>query len=91
MWEQIYASSIVFIVFILIIFAIIQIFNILNLKKSRQYYKKLHESIKPGVRIMLNNGIYGTLTRVGEKDVDIEIAKNVIITADRFSIREIKE
>lgn len=40
---------------------------------------------------MLNNGIYGTLTRVGEKDVDIEIAKNVIITADRFSIREIKE
>lgn len=91
MWEQIYSSSIVFIVFILIIFAIIQIFNILNLKKSRQYYKKLHESIKPGVRIMLNNGIYGTLTRVGEKDVDIEIAKNVIITADRFSIREIKE
>ncbi|MFM1524683.1 MULTISPECIES: preprotein translocase subunit YajC [Helcococcus] len=90
MWEQIYASSIVFIVFILIIFAIIQIFNILNLRKSREYYKKLHESLKPGVRVMLNNGIYGVLTRVGKNEVDIEIAKNVIITADRFSIREIK-
>ncbi|MFM1539598.1 preprotein translocase subunit YajC, partial [Helcococcus bovis] len=65
-------------------------FNILNLRKSREYYKKLHESLKPGVRVMLNNGIYGVLTRVGKNEVDIEIAKNVIITADRFSIREIK-
>lgn len=38
---------------------------------------------------MLNNGIYGKLVNVREKDVDIEIAKGVVIKTDRYSIKEI--
>ena len=83
MWENIYASAIVFLVFVFAIFVIIQIFN------YRKYYKELHERIKPGKEVMLNNGIYGKLVNVREKDVDLEIAKGVVIKTDRYSIKEI--
>lgn len=89
MWENIWASAIVFIVFLLAIFIIIQIFNYRTLKANRKYYKELHEKIKPGKEVMLNNGIYGKLVNVREKDVDLEIAKGVIIKTDRYSIKEI--
>lgn len=89
MWENIYTSAIVFIVFIISIFIIIQIFNYRTLKANRKYYKQLHENIKPGKEVMLNNGIYGKLVNIREKDVDLEISKGVIIKTDRFSIKQI--
>lgn len=89
MWENILASSIVFIVFLLAAFIIVQIFNYKSLKKNREYFKQLHENIKPGKKVMLNNGIYGKIVKVREKDVDLEIAKDVVIKTDRFSIKEI--
>lgn len=89
MLEIILASSLVFIVFAVVILVIIQIFNARGLKKSREYYKTLHEGLRPGKEVMLSNGIFGKLTSVKEDFVELEIAKGVVIKADRFSVKEI--
>lgn len=87
--ESVLASSLVFIVFAIAIFGIMFIFNSRGLKKSREYYKTLHEGLKPGKEVMLNNGIYGKLVSVKENFIELEISKGVVIKADRFSVKEI--
>ena len=89
MKESILAASIVILAFIAIGFIILQIVNAKNLKKSKEYYSNLHTSLKPGAEVMLTRGIYGTLTRVREDYVMVEIAKNTEIKVSRYSIKEI--
>ncbi len=89
MRESILAASIVILAFIAIGLIILQIVNAKNLKKSKEYFSELHTSLKPGVEVMLTGGIYGTLTRVKEDYVMVEIAKNTEIKVSRYSIKEI--
>ncbi|MDO5649013.1 MAG: preprotein translocase subunit YajC [Gallicola sp.] len=89
MKESILAASIVILAFIAIGLIILQIVNAKNLKKSKEYFSELHTSLQPGVEVMLTGGIYGTLTRVKEDYVMVEIAKNTEIKVSRYSIKEI--
>lgn len=46
-------------------------------RKRQAEHAKLTESMRPGVRVMLNAGIYGTVLDVGERQVTVEIAPGV--------------
>ena len=60
-----------------------------NMKRQQQYFEKLHEALQIGKRVVCANGLYGTVKKVDEEKVDVEIAKGVVITVSRFAISEV--
>ena len=82
-------SSLTFIVFVVVILGIYYIFSRKNMKRQQQYFEKLHAELQVGKRIVCANGLYGTVKKVDEEKVDVEIAKGVVITVSRFAISEV--
>ena len=82
-------SSLTFIVFVVVILGIYYFFSRKNMKRQQQYFEKLHEARQVGKRVICANGLYGTVKKVDEEKVDVEIAKGVVITVSRFAISEV--
>lgn len=82
-------SSLTFIVFVVVILGIYYIFSRKNVKRQQQYFEKLHAELQVGKRVVCANGLYGTVKKVDEEKVDVEIAKGVVITVSRFAISEV--
>lgn len=82
-------SSLTFIVFVVVILGIYYIFSRKNMKRQQQYFEKLHAELQVGKRVVCANGLYGTVKKVDEEKVDVEIAKSVVITVSRFAISEV--
>ena len=82
-------SSLMFIVFVVVILGIYYIFSRKNMKRQQQYFEKLHAELQVGKRVVCANGLYGTVKKVDEEKVDVEIAKGVVITVSRFAISEV--
>ena len=82
-------SSLTFIVFVVVILGIYYIFSRKNMKRQQQYFEKLHAELQVGKRVVCANGLYGTVKKVDEEKVNVEIAKGVVITVSRFAISEV--
>ena len=82
-------SSLTFIVFVVVILGIYYFFSRKNMKRQQQYFEKLHEALQVEKRVVCANGLYGTVKKVDEEKVDVEIAKGVVITVSRFAISEV--
>lgn len=82
-------SSLTFIVFVVVILGIYYIFSRKNMKRQQQYFEKLHAELQVGKRVVCANGLYGTVKKVDEEKVDVEIAKGVVIKVSRFAISEV--
>ena len=82
-------SSLTFIVFVVVILGIYYIFSSKNRERQQQYFEKLHEALQVGKHVVCANGLYGTVKKVDEEKVDVEIAKGVVITVSRFAISEV--
>ncbi len=82
-------SSLTFIVFVVVILGIYYFFSRKNMKRQQQYFEKLHAELQVGKRVVCANGLYGTVKKVDEEKVDVEIAKGIVITVSRFAISEV--
>jgi preprotein translocase subunit YajC len=60
-----------------------------NIKKRTSELKDVHVELKPGMKVMFCGGVYGKVISVGEEKIEIEIAKNTVITVSRYSIQNI--
>lgn len=58
-----------------------------NLKKRTSELKDLHIELKTGMNVMFGAGIYGKVVSAGKETIEVEVAKNVIITVSRYSIQ----
>jgi preprotein translocase subunit YajC len=58
-------------------------------KKRMAEYQKMLDSIKVGNRI-LAAGIYGTVKKVNEKTISMEIAKGVVIEVNKHAVASIE-
>lgn len=50
--------------------------------------RALQAALHDGDRVMTTSGIYGRITRLGEAEVELEIAPNVVIRVARGAIGE---
>lgn len=89
MWDNILASTIVISIFLSFVFILVQILNAFGLKKKKAYFRELHTSLKPGIRVLVNGTLYGKLVKVYDESCIIEIAKGVEVRVSRYSISEI--
>ena len=87
--QIIFGSSITFIVFIAVILGIYYFFSRKNMKHQQQYFEKLHSELKVGKRVLAANGIYGIVKKIESDQIELEIAKGLVITVSRYSISEI--
>ena len=72
------------------IVAIILIFiSARNVRKRSSELKDIHIELKAGMKIMFCGGVYGKVVKVGDETVEVEVAKNVVITISRYSIQRV--
>ena len=60
-----------------------------NIKKRTSELKDVHLELKSGMKVMFCGGIYGKVVSAGKETVEIEIAKNTVITVSRYAIQSI--
>ena len=77
------------ILYCVIIIAILYLFMIRPNKKRLAEYQKMLDSVKVGNRV-LAAGIYGTVKKVNEKTIEMEIAKGVVIEVNKNAIANIE-
>ncbi len=64
---------------LILIIVVFYIFLIMPQQKQRKKHKEFISSLKKGDKVITSSGIYGTVIKVNERDVILEIAENVHI------------
>ena len=77
------------VIYCIVIMAILYFFMIRPNKKRMAEYQKMLDSIKVGNRV-LAAGIYGTVKKVNEKTLNIEIAKGVVIEVNKNAVASVE-
>ena len=77
------------IIYCVVIMAILYFFMIRPNKKRMAKYQKMLDSIKVGNRV-LAAGIYGTVKKVNEKSLDVEIAKGVVVEINKNAVASVE-
>lgn len=71
------------------VLAIIYLFMVRPNKQRMAQYQKMLDSIRVGNRIMAA-GIYGTVKKVNENTIDLEIAKGVVIEVNKNAVASVE-
>ena len=56
-------------------------------KKERQF----RENLKKGDRVSFSGGIYGKVHEVAEHTIDVEIARDVVVTVEKSMVQPVAE
>jgi preprotein translocase subunit YajC len=59
-------------------------------KKMQAKAQEMQNSLAPGTPVMTTSGLHGTVARLGDSTVDIEIAPGVVATFARQAILEVR-
>lgn len=82
-------------VFNLVFFLILGlIFWFLVFKPQRDQQKKLESfrnSLSEGDTVLTNGGLYGKIKQINKDKILIEVAKDVVVTVNRYAINPIQE
>jgi len=57
--------------------------------KQMKETQKMLDALKPGDKILTRGGMIGTISSIREKEVDVEVAKNVKISFARTAISSV--
>jgi preprotein translocase subunit YajC len=55
-------------------------------KRAMQATIDLHESLRIGDRVQTTSGLHGTITRITDDTVDLEIATNMVTTWNKLAV-----
>jgi preprotein translocase subunit YajC len=69
-----------------IILGIFYFLIILPMKKRQRKIQEFQESLKVGDKVITTSGIYGQITRLGEKSLQVQIAERVRIEIARAAV-----
>jgi preprotein translocase subunit YajC len=69
-----------------IILGIFYVMVLMPMKKRQQKVASFQSSLKIGDKVITTGGVYGTITRLGEQHVQLQIAPQVRIDVARASV-----
>ena len=72
-----------------VVFGIIYLFMVRPNKKRMAEYQKMLDSLKVGNRVMAA-GIYGTIKKINEKTIEVEVAKGVVIEVVKNAVASVE-
>lgn len=88
-WENVLASSVALIILLVIITIVYYFLNYRGLKKRKEHFANLHQTLKSGQKVALGNGIYGRIASINGDTVDLKVKSGAVIEVSRYSISEI--
>ena len=77
------------IILMLVVLGVMFFFTFRSQKKQQQKRQQMLDTIVKGTRVMLNNGIYGTVTEVKDKTYMVEIADKVVVEVLKSGVAEV--
>ena len=89
-WEVVLWTCITIAVLLGIAAMILIFISAKNLKKKREEIKTLHQEIKPGMKVMFCGAIYGKVVKVDKETVEVEVAKNTVMTVSRYALQSVE-
>ncbi|SCL94792.1 preprotein translocase subunit YajC [Sporanaerobacter sp. PP17-6a] len=88
-WDKFVNDSLVVGIILIIWWIISDFVRRLRLKKAEEKFKLLQGEIKPGINVLLANGIIGKVKTNEGEFIKIQIAEGVEITCSRYAIQSI--
>ena len=78
--------------FVLLILAVLLLFVLPARQRKRMQEKQqaMQDSLSLGTPVMTTSGLHGTVSALGDKTVDLEIAPGVVVTFVRPAILEVR-
>ncbi len=73
-----------------VVFGIIYFFMVRPNKRRMAEYKKMLDAMQVGNRVMAA-GIYGTIKKVNETTIDVEIAKGVVVEMNKNAVASVEQ
>lgn len=77
-------------IFIGAMFAIIYFMMILPNKRRMKEYREMLSRLSVGSKILMAGGIYGTVRKIDDKDLEVEIAKGVVVKIPRSAVANVE-
>lgn len=89
-WEVVAWTCITIGVLLALVMGIYYFFSAKALKERRKNVLDINNALKPGTKVMFA-GILGTITKVHDDFLDVEIAKNTVVTVSRYAVTNVME
>lgn len=77
------------VLYCVIVFGVIYLLMVRPNKKRMAEYQKMLDSLKVGNRVMAA-GIYGTIKKVNEKTIEVEVAKGVVLEFAKNAVASVE-
>lgn len=87
--EQAGGSNWTFLIYIALFVAIFYFLLIRPGQKQKKEHQRLVDAVKKGDEVMTAGGMYGTVIKVGDDHVMLEVAKKTVVKLSRGSISKI--
>lgn len=76
--------------YLIIVFGIVYLLIMRPNKKRMAEYQKMLDALQVGNRIMAA-GIYGTIKKINEKTIEMEVAKGVVIEVNKNAVAAVEQ
>ena len=83
---RVFVNPLIQMVPILLVFAIFYFIILLPSKKKQKKLEEFLDSLKVGDRVVTSGGLYGSVTKVNDKSVQLQIANNVRVEVARHAV-----
>jgi len=80
------ASALTWVAWLVFLFVAMYVLLIYPQRKKEKEHFRLVESLQPGDKVVTTGGIHGTITRVEDTVVTLQVAENVRIKVSRVAI-----
>ncbi|MBQ8294565.1 MAG: preprotein translocase subunit YajC [Alphaproteobacteria bacterium] len=77
------------VLYCIVIFGVIYLFMVRPNKRRMAEYQKMLDSLQVGNRVMAA-GIYGTIKKINEKTIELEVAKGVVIEVNKNAVASVE-
>ena len=74
------------ILMLLAVFAIMWFFMIRPQQKQQKKLREFQNSLEEGAKVIVGGGIHGTVKRIDNNIIEVEIAKSPVIRVDRAQV-----
>jgi preprotein translocase subunit YajC len=78
-------------IIVVLLFALAWFFFVLPSRRRQRSHKAMQDSVGPGDEIITAGGLHGTVREIGDDEVHVEIASDVVVRLDRRAIAAVAQ
>jgi preprotein translocase subunit YajC len=80
-----------YLIIIVVLFAVMWLFLVRPQRRRQVEQSRMQDALKPGVEVLTAGGIHGTVEKIEDDIVHVEIAPGTVIRVDRRAIASVAQ